>query len=80
MKHQGPPDRRHRIEVFCASYGISVPVDIVSLVGEQQQSVRDTVMRLAPDGVEPQTTWVSDGYLDVLQARIDWTALVDLSP
>ena len=28
---------------------------------------------LARQGIDPQATWVREGYLDTIRARINWT-------
>jgi aminoglycoside phosphotransferase (APT) family kinase protein len=68
-----PPDRRRRIEVFCDAYGIAVPRDIVGQVAAQQRRVLERCAALARRGIEPQATWVRQGYLDTVRARIRWT-------
>jgi Phosphotransferase enzyme family len=73
MRHQEPPDRRHRIETFCTAYGMPVPDDIVARVADQQRVTAENCAALARRGVEPQATWARDGYLEQLQARISWT-------
>ena len=78
LRYPVPPDRRRRIEVFCAAYGVPVPADIVARVAAQQRLVRDTVADLARRGVEPQAGWVAAGHLDELAARIRWTQALRL--
>ncbi|MGI8575035.1 MAG: phosphotransferase [Egibacteraceae bacterium] len=67
-----------RIEVSCDAYGIAAPNDVADLVADQQRSVLATVRQLARRSVEPQATWVADGYLDELHRRIRWTESVML--
>lgn len=78
LRHATAPDRRRRIAVFCEGYGIDVPADVVALVARQQRDVRDTVERLAREGIEPQASWVGEGYLDELTARVAFTESVRL--
>jgi hypothetical protein len=73
MRYQEPPDRRRRIEVFCAAYGVQVPDDIGARVAEQQRLTAATCAALARRGTEPQATWAREGYLEQLHARITWT-------
>jgi aminoglycoside phosphotransferase (APT) family kinase protein len=73
LRYPGPPDRRRRIEVFCDAYGASVPDDVSACVAWQQRLVAASCAAVARCGIEPQATWVREGYLDVLQARIAWT-------
>lgn len=68
-----PPDRRRRIEVFCDAYGIAVPADITGRVARQQRLILQNCQALASQGIEPQATWVREGYLDTIRARINWT-------
>lgn len=73
MRHPGPPDRRRRVEIFCQGYGIDVPSDLVDQVAHQQRLVMQTVEKLAAEGVEPQASWVAQGYLDELAQRVRFT-------
>lgn len=68
-----PPDRCRRIEIFCDAYGIPVPADITARVAWQQRLVLQNCRALASQGIEPQVTWVREGYLDTVRARINWT-------
>lgn len=73
LGYAAPPDRRHRVEVFCDAYGIPVPSDVRVLVADQQRSTMSTVERLGRLGVEPQATWIREGYLATVASRIEWT-------
>jgi aminoglycoside phosphotransferase (APT) family kinase protein len=73
MRHPTPPDRRRRTELFCEGYGIDVPANLTELVATQQREILRTVEKLAQEGVEPQATWVAEGYLDELTARVRFT-------
>jgi hypothetical protein len=73
LQYPEPPDRRHRIEVFCDAYGIAVPEDVIGQVVHQQRMVMQTCEALARRGIEPQFSWISDGHLEKLQAQIRWT-------
>jgi hypothetical protein len=73
-----PPDRRRRIEVFCAAYGTDVPADVATRVAAQQRLVLDQCAALGRRGIEPQATWVRDGYLGTVRARIRWTEALRL--
>jgi hypothetical protein len=59
------------IEVFAAAYGLADVTGLFDAVVAVQE--RDAVRRLADEGVEPQATWVSEGYLDELRARVAWS-------
>jgi len=78
LGYPSPPDRRQRIEIFCDAYGTAVPADVVGQVVQQQESVMGRCERLARRGVEPQATWVRQGYLETLRARISWSKNVKL--
>jgi hypothetical protein len=78
MRHPAPPNRRRRAEVFCEGYGIDVPADLVELVARQQRQTLHTVEKLASEGVEPQSSWVRDGYLDELADRLTFTYSLQL--
>ncbi len=73
LRYAEPPDRRRRIEIFCEGYGIEVPDNIVEGVAHEQRLILRHCAGLAAKGVEPQATWVRQGYLDTLRARIAWT-------
>ena len=73
LRYPGPPDRRRRIEVFCDSYGMPVPENVSARVAEVQRLVAGTCEAIAQRGVEPQATWVRQGYLGECQSRIAWT-------
>jgi aminoglycoside phosphotransferase (APT) family kinase protein len=78
LGYPAAPDRRRRIEVFCDAYGIDVPKDVVDQVVKEQESVMGRCERLARRGIEPQATWVRQGYLETLRARIEWSTSLDL--
>lgn len=73
LSYPEPPDRCRRIEIFCDAYGIPVPADITARVAWQQRLVLQNCRALASQGIEPQVTWVREGYLDTVRARINWT-------
>jgi hypothetical protein len=64
--------------VFCDAYGSAVPEDVIACVLEQQRAVMMTCEELGRRGIEPQATWILDGHLDRLRARIAWTESIDL--
>lgn len=78
LRHPDPPDRRRRIETFCDAYGIAVPGDIVARVASQQRLTLQRCEALGRRGIEPQATWIRDGYLDTVRARIAWTESLQL--
>lgn len=72
LGYREPPDRRRRIDVFCEAYGAAVP-DVVDRVAEQQRFVLERCEALGRQGIEPQATWIRDGYLKTVRNRIRWT-------
>lgn len=74
LRYPGPPDRRHRLEVFAAAYGLTDTTGLVDAVLTVQKDDIEAVRRLAEQGQEPQATWVAEeGYLDELRARVAWS-------
>jgi hypothetical protein len=73
LRYPHPPDRRRRIEIFCDAYGMPVPDDITERIAWQQRLVMQNCQALASQGIEPQATWIRDGYLDTVRARINWS-------
>jgi Phosphotransferase enzyme family len=73
LGYREPPDRRRRIEVFCQAYGVAVPGDIVERVAGQQRSVLRLCEALGRQGIEPQASWIREGYLETVRDRIRWT-------
>jgi aminoglycoside phosphotransferase (APT) family kinase protein len=68
-----PPDRRHRIAVFAEAYGLVSVQRLVDAVIERQRLAMSHVQQLADRNVEPQRTWVENGYVDELAARVSWS-------
>lgn len=77
-RYPSPPDRRERIQVFCEAYGMPAPRNAARLVAQHQRTVLKTTEELARRGIEPLATWVRDGYLETVRARIRWTEAQDL--
>lgn len=73
LRYPGPPDRRRRLEVFCAAYGLSSTNGVVDAVIDEQRRTIDRVRRLAAAGHEPQVTWVGDGHVQELERRLAWS-------
>lgn len=73
LRYPQPPDRRHRLEVFAAAYGLTDTAGLVDAVLTVQERGIGAVRRLAEEGHEPQATWVAEGYLDELRARVAWS-------
>lgn len=78
LSYPGPPDRRKRIEVFCEAYGVAVPDDVVDRVAAQQRLVLGLCEALGRKAIEPQATWIRDGYLETVRDRIRWTEALRL--
>ena len=78
LGYPSPPGRRRRIEIFCDAYGIEVPEDVVGQIAQQQELIMRRCQRLARQGIEPQATWVRQGHLETLRARIDWSKSLKL--
>jgi hypothetical protein len=68
-----PPDRRKRMAVFAEAYGLSDTKGLVENVACRQRLDIARVQMLAERGLEPQVTWVQQGYLSELEARVAWT-------
>lgn len=73
LRYPEPPDRCRRIEVFATAYGLSDTTGLVDAVLVGQENIIEAVRRLAEDGHEPQATWVTEGYLDELRGRVEWS-------
>jgi hypothetical protein len=56
-----------------AAPAASRPRPLHSVQPCQQRLVRQHCQTLASQGIEPQATWIRDGYLDTIRARINWT-------
>jgi hypothetical protein len=67
-----PLSDRRRIDVFCEAYGVVV-LNVVDRVAEQQRFVLERCEALGRQGIEPQATWIRDGYLETVRDRIRWT-------
>ena len=67
------PDRPRRIASFAQAYGLPDTAGLVDAVMERQRATIDHTALLAADGIEPQRTWVVDGYLAELESRLAWT-------
>jgi len=68
-----PPDRRGRIETFAHAYGLTDTTGLVDAVIAGQRRDIAHVRDLAARGIEPQRTWVAEGHLDDLAARVRWS-------
>ncbi|WP_425569539.1 phosphotransferase [Nonomuraea salmonea] len=68
-----PPDRRHRLELFAAAYGLTSTEGLADAVIAVQQDGIEQVRRLAGAGHQPQVRWVAGGHLDDLRQRLAWS-------
>ena len=68
-----PPDRRARLRSFAAAYGLGTTSGLVDRVIARQVATVEHCTDLAERGVQPQKTWVEDGYLDELRSRVRWS-------
>lgn len=68
-----PPDRRHRIEVFAAAYGLASADGLVDAVIARQHKFRATVVEHAERGIPGAVAEVASGYLDTVDAWIRWS-------
>lgn len=73
LRYPRPPDRRRRLERFCAAYGLTSTEGVVDAVVDRQRENVDRVRRLAAAGIEPQAAWASDGYLRELEEKLAWS-------
>jgi hypothetical protein len=73
LAYDHPPDRRRRIEVFAAAYGLESTDGLVERVIRRQRLTIVHVRALAARGVEPQATWVATGVLDDQEAQAVWS-------
>jgi hypothetical protein len=68
-----PPDRARRVAVFAEAYGLATTDGLVDAVIRRQEVARSNLSTLAERGLEPQRTWVAEGMLDEVAARIRWS-------
>jgi aminoglycoside phosphotransferase (APT) family kinase protein len=73
LQHPQPPDRRRRLERFCAAYGLASAEGMVDAVLREQLEHRELVRQLAARGLEPQASWVADGNLDMRDRFVAWS-------
>lgn len=70
LRFPAPPDRRHRLEVFAAAYGLTSTDGLVDAVIDVQRDGIELVRGLARAGFQPQARWVPGGLLDELGERV----------
>ncbi len=72
-RFDSPPDRPARIAQFASAYGLTNTAGLVNSVLDGQQAFYDREVALAGRGIQPTADDVANGYLEVVQARIQWT-------
>ncbi|GAA3250178.1 aminoglycoside phosphotransferase family protein [Nonomuraea helvata] len=73
LRYPAPPDRRHRLELFAAAYGLASTAGLIDAVIDVQQDVIEQVRRLADTGHQPQVHWVADGFLEQAGQKLAWS-------
>lgn len=73
LRYPQPPDRRRRLEVFAAAYGLTDTSGLVDAVLAVQRDGVEEVRRLAEQGHEPQAGWAAEGHLEELAGRVVWS-------
>lgn len=73
LRYPGPPDRRHRLELFATTYGLTSVSGLVDAVIGVQRDGIEQVRRLADAGHQPQVDWVANGHLEELENRLTWS-------
>src|SRR5262249_34132395 len=73
LRYPAPPDRRHRLEVFAAAYGLTSTVGLVDAVIDVPRDGTGQARRLAERGPQPQARQVAGGLLDELARRLAWS-------
>lgn len=68
-----PPDRRHRLELFAAAYGLTSVDGLIDAVIVRQLKFRATVVEHAQRGIPGAVAEVASGYLDTVDAWITWS-------
>ncbi|MFF2375676.1 aminoglycoside phosphotransferase family protein [Streptomyces xiamenensis] len=73
LRYPRPPDRRRRMELFAAAYGLTSTAGLAQAVIDVQERTIEQVRQLAERGIQPQAYWVAAGYLDDLTRRVIWS-------
>jgi Phosphotransferase enzyme family len=68
-----PPDRRARLSAFASAYGLASTAGLVDRVIDRQAVTMTQVQYLAEQQVQPQRSWVEEGFLDELRSRVRWS-------
>jgi hypothetical protein len=73
LRYPAPPDRRRRLELFGAAYGLTTTAGLVDEVITQQEQVLLRARQLAAEGRQPQVAWRDAGHLDETAERVRWS-------
>ncbi|WP_144124092.1 aminoglycoside phosphotransferase family protein [Catellatospora sichuanensis] len=73
LGYSTPPDRRRRLELFAAEYGLDSAAGLVDEVIAAQEAVWARARRLAAQGLQPQVAWRDSGVLDAAAEHIRWS-------
>lgn len=73
LRYPEPPNRRHRVELFAGTYGLTSTSGLVDAVIEVQRDGIEQVSTLANAGTQPQIDWVAEGHLEELESRVAWS-------
>lgn len=69
----GVPDRSARVRAFVDAYGLALTTaQVVAAVLARKRRTLDEVASLAARGMEPQRTWVAEGYLLTGAEHLEW--------
>ena len=68
-----PPQRRGRLSAFASAYGLDSATGLVDRVIDRQAATIAQVQDLAERHIQPQASWVEEGYLDDLRGRVRWS-------
>ncbi|WP_206673595.1 aminoglycoside phosphotransferase family protein [Pseudactinotalea terrae] len=69
------PDRGARLRVFLDGYGPGADLDLAEVAAAiltRKHRTREEVADLAARGIEPQRTWVADGFLAEADDHLAW--------
>ena len=67
------PDRSARVRAFVEAYELDLAsMDVVAAVLARKRRTLDEVASLAARGMEPQRTWVAEGYLLTSAEHLAW--------